>query len=365
MQRFQHPTARRGSDNTIRRCHAYRADDVYVATGANAGDGMGPPSDVVIGDAYALEPDARPVHLALHMDGASLASPEVAPGSEVGNPGDPVRVAARYTMMSDTGEQVELVLLSIGSDLFVLPHTPIVSGHEYVLLVADDDRITTGAARLCEQRPLSFARGTRITVASGRQVPVEALKPGDLVLTRDHGAQPLRLLGRATLRAEAGFAPVVIAAGALGNIGDLVVSQHHRLFLYRPRSDTDLPTSEVLVRAGDLVDDRHAHIREGGVVDWFGLVFDRHEIVYAEGIPAESLKIDASSLGALPKEAAAEVARHFPDLAQTSHFGTEAGRRLIDALGPERLFREAARASLPGGARPRRTRARVRQPTLP
>ena len=32
------------------------------------------------------------------------------------------------------------------------------------------------------------------------------------LLTRDHGPQPLRLLGRATLRAHGAFAPVVILA---------------------------------------------------------------------------------------------------------------------------------------------------------
>jgi len=362
MQARPIPAVSHGPGFTTRSCRVYPAEDLYVAAGANAGDGLGLPADVVAGDAYMLEPDAEPLQLALRVDAAGLAPPEVAPGSALGRAGEPVHIEARYTLMSDDGEQVELVLMSIAGELFTLPHAPIVSGQEYVLLAASDGTAAE-SARLCEPRPLSFARGTRITMASGRQEPVESLVPGALVLTRDHGAQPLRLLGSATLRAEAEFAPVVIAAGALGNTGDLVVSQHHRLFLYRPRSDTDLPTSEVLVRARDLVDDRHAHIREGGVVDWFGLVFDDHEIVYAEGIPAESLKIDAATLGALPQEAAAEVARHFPDLAQRPHFGTEAGRWLIEALGPEGLFRTPPHKVLPGGRHDRRG-ARVRQ-TLP
>lgn len=354
----------RGQPSTLtaRSCRVYPAEDLYVIAGANAGDGLGLPGDVVAGDAYMLEPDAQSLQLALRIDTAGRAPPEVAPGSALGQAGEPIHIEARYTLMSDVGEQIELILLSVAGALLVLPHTPIVSGQEYVLLAASD-RVAAESARLNEARPLSFARGTRITMASGRQTPVESLVPGDLVLTRDHGAQPLRLLGSATLRAEGEFAPVVIAAGALGNTGDLVISQHHRLFLYRPKSATELPTSEVLVQARDLIDDRHAHIREGGVVDWFGLVFDDHEIVYAEGIPAESLKIDAVTLSALPPEAAAEVAGRFPGLAQRPHFGTEAGRWLIEALGPEGLFRTTQ-----GPTRPRTGRGPRRHPvrqTLP
>ena len=66
---------------------------------------------------------------------------------------------------------------------------------------------------------------------------VEVLRVGDLVLTEDHGPQPLvwvgaRSLGPADLAANPALQPVRIAAGALG-LGlparDLVVSPQHRL----------------------------------------------------------------------------------------------------------------------------------------
>ncbi|MFM7446943.1 MAG: Hint domain-containing protein, partial [Tabrizicola sp.] len=194
---------------------------------------------------------------------------------------------------------------------------------------------------------VSFARGTMISLATGAQVRIETLKPGDKVLTRDHGPQPLRLLGRATLRAHGAFSPVVIHAGTLGNSGDLIVSQHHRMFLYQRKRFPGLATSELLVQAKHLVDGENIFIREGGAVEYFSLVFDSHEIIYAEGIPAESLMVNDATVSRLPPDIAAEVSRSFPGLAQVQHFGTEASRQFLSKLGPATLYHPKRRPRRP------------------
>jgi hypothetical protein len=178
---------------------------------------------------------------------------------------------------------------------------------------------------------VSFARGTRITLASGAQKAIEELRAGDRVLTRDHGPQPLVWAGRTALRAVGVFAPVVITAGALGNAGDLIVSQHHRMFIYQ-RGPRTGPTAELLVQAKHLADGARIFIREGGMVDWFSLVFAAHEIIYAEGVPCESLLVSEATLRQLPPDLAAEVRARFPQLRHTQHFGTEAGREAADSL---------------------------------
>ena len=178
-----------------------------------------------------------------------------------------------------------------------------------------------------------------IALADGRQVAIEALRPGDRVLTRDHGGQPLRWIGSATLRAVGAFAPVVITAGTLGNAGDLIVGQHHRMFLYQRERARLAGTAELLVQAKHLVDGERVFLREGGFVDYFSLVFDRHEIVYAEGIPAESLMVNDATLTHLPDELAEEVKARFPGLSQHQHFGTEAGRMMLDEIGAGALFK--------------------------
>lgn len=317
-----------------RACQVFAAGDIYVASGVNAGDALGPPEDTAPGDIYELDPAARPRRLLL--DGAeSLA---IAPGSALGTPGERVAMRARYTLMSADGDRVELLVLALGEGLFALPLSPMGVATGYALLAVDT---APAAMRLSEMMSLSFARGTLITLASGCQMAIEALSPGDPVLTRDHGAQPVRLVGRATLRAVGAFAPVVIPAGHMGNSGDLIVSQHHRMFLYQRRRLPGMATAELLVQARHLVDGEAIHIREGGFVDWFSLVFDRHEIIYAEGIPAESLMVNDATTSRLPPETAAEVRARFPGLAQVQHFGTEAGRRFLDEIGPETLFASA------------------------
>ncbi|MBC7476595.1 MAG: Hint domain-containing protein, partial [Pseudorhodobacter sp.] len=187
---------------------------------------------------------------------------------------------------------------------------------------------------------LSFARGTTITLANGNQRPIENLKAGDRVLTRDHGKQRVRWIGHARLRAVGAFAPVVISAGTLGNMGDLIVSQHHRVFLYQRHKMAGLNTNELLVQARHFVDGEQVYLREGGFVDYFSLVFDQHEIIYAEGIPSESLMVNDATVNRLPPDIAAEVKAQFPGLTQVPHYGTEAGRQFLDEIGPKLLFRK-------------------------
>lgn len=316
-------------------CQVFHADDIYVAFGVNAGDGLGLPDQIEPGDVYALDDRALPVRLVLaRPEGGREA--RVAEGSALGRPGDPVHSAARYTLMSPDGARVELLLLEVAGTLCALPLAPMAAGIDYTLLQVDRDPEEN---RLADLICVSFARGTLITLATGRQAAIETLRPGDRILTRDHGPQPLRLLGRATLRAVGAFAPVVIPTGTLGNSDDLIVSQHHRMFLYQRRRIPGMPTSELLVQARHLVDNENVFVREGGVVDWFSLVFDRHEIIYAEGIPAESLMVNDATINRLPPEIAVEVASRFPGLAQVQHFGTEAGRQFLAEIGPAALYR--------------------------
>lgn len=324
-------------------CQVLVADDLFVSHGVNAGDALQRPDEVCPGDIYQLDPEHQPLRLVVTRpdDGP----PRIGAGSAVGEPGQPLRFVAQYSLMGSSGDQVELVLLELADGTgmglgLVLPLSPIASGQDYTLLQAQAATEATGLADLlC----ISFAEGVMITLATGRQCPIEALQAGDMVLTRDHGPQPVRWIGRATLRAVGVFAPVVITAGTLGNSGDLIVSQHHRIFLYQPRRSGAPRTSELLVQAKHLVDDERVFLRDGGFVNYYSLVFDRHEIIYAEGIPAESLMVNDATLSRLPPDMSAAVRAQFPGLNQNQHFGTEAGRQFLDELGPATLYKPGPR----------------------
>jgi len=307
-------------------CQVFFAEDFYVITGVNLNEALGAPEDICEGDIYELDPRASPTRLMLSRDAATQS---VAPGSDIGQPGEPVRLLARHTMLSQEGGTVDLLLLDLehSNIRLLLPLSPIGARIEYVLISVDH---APAVNRLSDLLCISFARGTMITLGDGSQRAIETLDPGTRILTRDHGPQPLRWLGRATMRAVGSVAPVVIPGGVMGNASDLIVSQHHRMFLYQRRRDAAPGTSELLVQAKHLVDGETIFIREGGVVDYFSLVFDRHEIIYAEGIPAESLMVTEATLSRLPPELAQEVKSRFPGLNQNQHFGTEAGRGQFD-----------------------------------
>ncbi|MDE3238593.1 MAG: Hint domain-containing protein [Paracoccaceae bacterium] len=323
-------------------CQVFPAAAFAVTAGANLHDPIAPADEVCAGDIYQLAPDARALRLAITPASAAdgIRQP-IAQGSEIGQPGEAVQIAARLTFMGAEGDVVDVLVLvhhgAAGPAIYALPLSPLVAKSDYTLVaVCEDPREVRLADLVC----ISFGRGTKITLSDGRQAAVESLRPGDRVLTRDHGAQPLRWIGRATLRASGSFAPVVISAGTLGNEGDLIVGQHHRLFLYQ-RQARLAKTAEVLVQAKHLVDDTRIFLREGGMTDYFSLIFDRHEIIYAEGIPAESLMVTEATLTRLPDDLARELKGRFPGLSHRPHFGTEASRHVLDRIGPAALFRQA------------------------
>ncbi|MBC2837695.1 Hint domain-containing protein, partial [Paragemmobacter straminiformis] len=190
-----------------------------------------------------------------------------------------------------------------------------------VLQQADGLRIQNGGAAvdaklfsLENTGIVCFTRGTRIMTATGER-PIEELGPDDLVLTMDHGYQPIRWIGSTTVAATGRFAPVAIAAGVLGNARELRVSPQHRMLLTGWHAELLFEDAEVLVAARMLVNDTTIRPVEGGTVDYFHMLFDTHEIVYAEGAPSESFHPGQQGWGALAEEAKDEILTLFPMLA--------------------------------------------------
>jgi hypothetical protein len=318
--------------------HVFEAEAIWVTSGANQGDPIGAAEDCEPGDIYQLDRGAVPLRLMLTAGAAASDAQTVAAGSQIGAAGDRVSLLARHVLMATDGDTVDLLLIchEPSQRRYVLPLSPLAPRSDYTLLEAHED---PGAVRLSDLICVAFCTGTRITLAQGEQRVIEALRPGDRVLTRDSGPQPLRFVGKATLRALGSFAPVVISAGTLGNEGNLVVSPHHRIFLYQRGRDRLGDTAELLVQAKHLVDGENVWRREGGYADYFSLVFDRHEIIYAEGIPCESLMVTEATLRLMPEPLSQSLRDRFPGLSHRPHFGTEASREALQTLGRAALFK--------------------------
>jgi hypothetical protein len=167
-----------------------------------------------------------------------------------------------------------------------------------------------------------FTAGTSIRTPSGVQ-NVEGLKAGDLVLTADNGLQEIRWIGKRRLSNQMltnapKLRPVRVCAGALGHglpVVDLLVSRQHRMLVTSKIALRMFGSESVLVSAikltelpGIFVD---VDVKE---VTYLHILFDNHEVVFAEGAPSESLYVGQEALKSLTSEGREEIYAIFPEL---------------------------------------------------
>lgn len=160
---------------------------------------------------------------------------------------------------------------------------------------------------------ICFTGGTRILTPHGERL-VEDLRIGDMVTTMDHGLQPIRWIGKRTVPATEKLAPVRIAAGKLGNDADLLVSPQHRMLMTGYRAELLFGESEVLVPARHLIDDKDITRQVGGEVTYYHIMFDTHEVVFANNAPSESFHPGQMALEAVTGPAREELFSIFPEL---------------------------------------------------
>lgn len=189
-----------------------------------------------------------------------------------------------------------------------------------------------------------FTAGTLIETPGG-PVPVERLQTGDLVLTLDDGAQPLRWTGMRAVAAQGAHAPVHIKANTFGTHRPLVVSPQHRILVRDTAAELLFGEAEVLVAAKDLVNGASVWRRQGGHVTYVHLLFDRHQIVFSEGLASESFLPGPQVGTLLARETLQEIVAIFPELnPRTGQGYGEAVRRTLKRHEAEVLssFRKAA-----------------------
>lgn len=331
------------SDSHIQAISVYPSECFVVTDGAHQGDAISYLEDLVPDDIYGLAPDAKRRRLALQTlgDGAFL----VARDSELGRPGAALHLDCAIKLMSPDGQTTDaLVLVEVDGDqaiagIYMLPLAPLQPKVDYTLVGMDRD---SARRKFAQVACVSFTRGTRITMSNGAQVPIEDLKVGDRVLTRDDGARAIRWIGQSTTRAVGDFAPIVIRAGTLNNEGDLIVSPDHRLFVYQRSDEIGAGQSEILVKARHLVNGDSVFVQNGGFVDYFQILFDHHHIIYAEGIAAESLLVDPRTRPVLPPELLEKLGGMMPDHGSRDSHGLDVQRTLLDRPDAIDLLRRAS-----------------------
>lgn len=168
-----------------------------------------------------------------------------------------------------------------------------------------------------------FTPGTLIATDRGQR-PVETLRRGDKVVTRDNGLRRIYWVGRRDLslddlRQVRSLQPVLVRAGALGEgcpARDMLVSPNHR-FLRHPApapGGATRPETEVLVAARHLVDGRRLRRAETLGVSYIHLLCDRHQVILANGVWTESFHPDDRVFAELDDSFRHELLRLFPDI---------------------------------------------------
>ncbi|SEN20269.1 Hint domain-containing protein [Roseovarius tolerans] len=189
-----------------------------------------------------------------------------------------------------------------------------------------------------------FVAGTLIRTPGG-EVPVETLQPGDLVLTQDEGAQPLRWIGRRKVMAAGDFAPIRIAAETFGSHRELLLSPLHRVLIRDSLAELLFGEREVLVAARDLVNDRSVRRIEGGEVEYVHILFDRHQVVFSEGLPTESFLPGPQTANSFEAEIVDEICALFPEIDPATGAGYSAAARRTLKRYEARLLMTHARAA--------------------
>ena len=158
-----------------------------------------------------------------------------------------------------------------------------------------------------------FVTGTQVMTPDG-PVAVEDLEAGDLVLTRDHGAQPVRWAASQTVSGMHHLAPITISAGRYGARREIQISPQHRVLVTGWQAELLFGEAEVLVPAKALIDDQGVRQVPCRRVTYHHLLFDTHQIIESHGFWSESYYPVAHRAAGWAGETQAELTEIFPAL---------------------------------------------------
>lgn len=197
---------------------------------------------------------------------------------------------------------------------------------------------------------ICFTAGTLVDTPEGPR-PVEQIRAGDRLWTQDDGAQPViwtgsRRMSGARLYAMPELRPIRIRKGAMGEDRpefDLIVSPRHRMLLRGPAAMALFNTPEVLVAAGDLVDDLRIHVDHSlREVTYVHLLLERHQIIRANGLETESFHPANAALDMLDPVQRRALAALLPGVESDPRGYGDYARRNLSAPEAAILRHEAA-----------------------
>jgi len=161
----------------------------------------------------------------------------------------------------------------------------------------------------------SFCHGTSLMTANGEQ-PVDWIRSGDRVMTKDHGFQKVLWVARTVIPANAlkstpHLQPIMIAANSVNAqtpAQDLHLSPDHRVLLKSQQIELHFGTDEVLAPIKAFADgDAIAQVLPQHDVSYYHILFQKHEIVLADGLWVESFFPGEMALASLSAKKQAQI----------------------------------------------------------
>ncbi len=217
-----------------------------------------------------------------------------------------------------------------------------------------------------------YAQETGLLTASG-EVEAGRLEVGDQVWSLDNGSRPVRWIGTRHLGPEQladrpNQRPIRIRRGALGKglpRRDLLVSPQHRVLVSSKIARNRFGDGEALVPAKHLTALSGISVAEDiAEVTYVHILFDRHEVLIAEGAPAESLYLGPDTHKTLSPEQLLDIRLRFPETVlpdyrmvparrfltgpetrQLAQLHAARGRPLLEGLSPNERSVRSARAT--------------------
>ena len=225
------------------------------------------------------------------------------------DPTDEVQLVGGFNMGVDPNNDDEYDFSYVGADGATY------GGHLKAKDGLEDD-FNTNPIVIC------FTQGTIIETEIG-PMPVESIREGDRIRTKSNGLQPVRWIGMRRLDSidlmrHPSLRPITFAPGSLGDhlpYRPLGLSPQHRVEISDWRAEYLFGEPNVLTAAKHLTNDDTIttdHIT--ATVQYYHLLFDAHEIVFANGVPVESLHPGDVALGTVSTDAGAEIHQLFPCL---------------------------------------------------
>ena len=197
---------------------------------------------------------------------------------------------------------------------------------------------------------ICFTPGTRIMTPEG-PCPVQDLREGDRVQTRDNGAREIQWIGARRMTGARFFVmpklrPIRIKAGAFGidrPEEELLVSPEHRMLVRGAVARDLFNTPEVLVAAGELVNGSTIvtdySVRE---VSYIHLLLEDHQILWANGVETESFHPANAAMSGLSDHDRARLFHLMPGLERDTHSYGAFARRNLSASETALFLHEAA-----------------------